>query len=231
MVAQLFPLPCYRKKRNQCCHFSWGKKKSKRNQTEQIQANSATHFSGLLKINMEKILKAEPQAANSCICFLFQLKILSITSQQISTLLAVSPHHRHHLVFSSRREQVSFCTVLENPVDLLGKENSPLRGPSNHKAAEKPRQQWGGCSELLAPSAAATLPGLQDRAQVPCAPDSKLFPQHPACGKQLFKKHHNLGGKSSPEAWNFFPVAPAFPPSFPGHTPAWLAILPSPTTK
>lgn len=111
MVAQLFPLPCYRKKRNQCCHFSWGKKKSKRNQTEQIQANSATHFSGLLKINMEKILKAEPQAANFCICFLFQLKILSITSQQISTLLAVSPHHRHHLVFSSRREQVSFCTV------------------------------------------------------------------------------------------------------------------------
>lgn len=42
----------------------------------------------------------------------------------------------------------SFCSAFENPVDLLGKENSQLRGPLHHKS--KKASVEGAHAELFA---------------------------------------------------------------------------------
>lgn len=239
MVAQLFHatitfcLATGKKETNASISLG-GKEKSKRNQTEQTQANSATRSSRLLKLNMEEILKAEPQAANFCICFLFLLKILSITSQQISTLLAVSPHHRHHLVSSQQTWTCFLLHCFGKSCGSTGKGKFPAQESLELWASRKASAERG-YSELFAPSNIFRAAGQS------CGPSNwsalwsrlQLVPstQRLAFVKQGFKKHHSLGGKNPPEAWNYFPAAPAFPASFPRHTPARLAILPPCTTK
>lgn len=98
---------------------------------------------------------------------------------------------------------------MENPVDILRKENSQLRSTFSRKPVASAE---GGYSEMLAPSGAATLSGLQDRAvgqatALQIGPDSNKLVHTLTCSlnttpglvKQLFKKHCSLGGKNPPE--------------------------------
>lgn len=130
---------------------------------------------------MEEILTAELQAANFCICFLFLLKILSITPQQINTLLAVSPYHRHHLIFSQQTWAGFLLHCLGKSCRSTWKGKFPAQESLKTKASAE-----GGCFELLAPSAAAALSGLQDRAvgwgtALQVHPDSTKLVQTPTC--------------------------------------------------
>lgn len=129
-----------------------------------------------------------------------------------------------------------FSFALENPVGLLGQESPQLRSPSSHnqqKSLSRRGLLWAACTRCCSNTFRAAGPSCGLRSWNALKSRLQLAPltQHLAFVKQFFKKHHSLGGKILQKQWNSFPVAPAFPASFPRQAAAWLAILPSSTPK
>lgn len=155
-------------------HFSWGRwgerkaKETKQNRSKQTLPHILHDFWSL---TWKKHWKQNHKLQ------IFPISVKNLVNHT-SALLAVPPYHRHHLVFS-QQTWTGFhllWKILQIYLDRKIPSSGVPQAISSRKASAE-----GGYSELLAPSAAATLPELQDRAvgwgtEMPWSPDSNLFP-------------------------------------------------------